>query len=93
MDQITHSRITSSTNAKESLVNDGGLSNLIKTALVSMVNNETGCLASQIMNDPQAINSLAEQIYDQIAGSKRYSIPDIQKYIEQLGKERGAGRR
>lgn len=81
-DQVTHMRITNSTNSKESLINDGRLKNQIKMALVSMVNNETGNLAAQIMNDPQAIASLADQIYDQIAKGSRYNIPEIQKYVE-----------
>ena len=88
MDQITHTRITNSTNSKESLVNDGRMKSQIKMALVSMVNNETGDLAARIMNDPQAIDSLADQIYDQIAKGSRYSIPDIQRYVEQAGRER-----
>lgn len=88
MDQITHTRITNSTNSKESLVNDGRMKNQIKMALVSMVNNETGNLAARIMNDPQAIDSLADQIYDQIAKGSRYSIPDIQRYVEQVRRER-----
>ena len=88
MDQITHTRITNSTNSKESLVNDGRMKSQIKMALVSMVNNETGDLAARIMNDPQAIDSLADQIYDQIAKGSRYSIPDIQRYVEQEGRER-----
>lgn len=92
-DAITHTRITNSTNSKESLVNDGRLESLVKMALVSMVNNETGSLAAQIMNDPQAIESLTGQIYDQIARNHRYSIPDIRKYVEQLEKERGDERR
>ena len=93
MDQITHTRITNSTNSKEALINDGRLKNQIKMALVSMVNNETGDLAAQVMNDPQAITSLAEQIYDQIANRSRYSIPDIQKYVEQLEKEQNHDRK
>lgn len=88
MDQITHTRITNSTNSKESLVNDGRMKSQIKMALVSMVSNETGDLAARIMNDPQAIDSLADQIYDQIAKGSRYSIPDIQRYVEQAGRKR-----
>ena len=91
-DQITHMRITNSTNSKESLINDGRLKNQIKMALVSMVNNETGTLAAQIMNDPQAIASLADQIYDQIAKGSRYSIPEIQRYVEQVERERSHDR-
>ena len=87
-DQITHMRITNSTNSKESLINDGRLKNQIKMALVSMVNNETGTLAAQIMNDSQAIASLADQIYDQIAKGSRYSIPEIQKYVDQVERDR-----
>lgn len=87
-DQITHMRITNSTNSKESLINDGRLKNQIKMVLVSMVNNETGNLAAQIMNDPQAIASLANQIYDQIAKGSRYSIPGIQRYVEQVKRDR-----
>lgn len=88
MDPITHTRITNSTNSKESLLNDGRMKNQIKMALVSMVNNETGTLAAQIMNDPHAIDSLAEQIYDQIAKGSRYSIPEIQQYVEQVENEK-----
>lgn len=92
-DQVTHMRITNSTNSKESLINDGRLKNQIKMALVSMVNNETGNLAAQIMNDPQAIASLADQIYDQIAKGSRYNIPEIQKYVELVERERNHGRK
>ncbi|TPF92530.1 hypothetical protein BW14_08275 [Bifidobacterium sp. UTBIF-68] len=89
MDQVTRTRIINSTNSKESVVGDGRMRNLIKTALVSMVNNETGGLAAQIMNDPQAIDSLADQIYDQIAKGRRYNIPDIQQYVEETEREKG----
>ena len=92
MDKITHTRIINSTNSKESLINDGRLKSQIKMALVSMVTNETGNLAAQVMNDPQAINSLAEQIYDQIANHSRYSISDIQKYVDQLERNKNHDR-
>lgn len=86
-DDITQARITNSANTKEAILNDGRLSSIVKAALVSLVDNEMGELAARIMNDPQAISSLADQAYDQLRSGKRYDIPEIQKYIRQLEQE------
>ncbi|MBT1162889.1 type I restriction endonuclease [Bifidobacterium sp. SO1] len=86
-DTVTQTRIANSTNSKESVVNDGRMKNIIKSALVSMVSNDLGELAAKAMNDPQSIDSLTDQVYDQIAMRRRYDIPDIQKYIEQAERD------
>lgn len=86
-DDITQTRITNSTNSKEAILNDGRLNSIVKAALVNLVNNEMGELAAKVMNDPQAINSLADQAYDQLRSGKRYDIPEIQEYVRQSERE------
>lgn len=84
-DTITYTRIVNSTNSKEAIFADGRLINIIKEALFSILTNSIGSFAQKIINDPQAIKSVADQIYDQISKGKRYSISDIKKFIEEEG--------
>lgn len=86
-DDITQTRITNSTNSKETILNDGRLNSIVKAALVNLVNNEMGELAAKVMNDPQAISSLADQAYDQLRSGKRYNIPEIQEYVRRAERE------
>ena len=51
-------------------------------ALVAMVSNDLAGLAAKAMEDPQAIDSLAEQVYENISHGKRYDIPAIREYLD-----------
>lgn len=39
------------------------------------------------MNDPQAIDSLADQAYDQLRSGKRYDIPKLQEYMKRMERD------
>lgn len=86
-DNITQTRITNSNNSKESILNDGRLKSIVKAGLVNLVSNELGELAAKIMNDPQAIDSLADQAYDQLRSGKRYDIPKLQEYMKRMERD------
>ncbi len=86
-DTITQTRIVNSSNSKASILADGRLKSIIKASLVSMITNSLGELAAQVINDPQAIDSLADQVYDQVASGKRYSIPELQTFISEKSQD------
>lgn len=86
-DNITQTRITNSNNSKESILNDGRLKSIVKAGLVNLVSNELGDLAAKVMNDPQAIDSLADQAYDQLRSGKRYDIPKLQEYMKRMERD------
>ena len=88
-DNITQTRITNSNNSKESILNDGRLKSIVKAGLANLVSNELGELAAKIMNDPQAIDSLSDQAYDQLRSGKRYDIPKLQEYVKRMERDHG----
>jgi len=48
---------------------------------MSMMSNELGDLAEQALDDPQAIEPLADQVYDLISQGKRYDIAELASYL------------
>lgn len=80
-DNVTSTQIANTNNSKEAVLNDGRLKNLVIRALMSMMSNELGELAEQALDDPQAIDPLAEQVYDLIASGKRYDIAELSSYL------------
>ena len=49
-------------------------------AALSLKNNELGQLATQILDDPQAIRPIAEMIYDLVNQKKHLDIEEISGY-------------
>lgn len=80
-DAVTNTQITNTNNTKEAVLADGRLRNIVIRALMSMMSNELGDLAEQALDDPQAIEPLADQVYDLIAAGKRYDIADLASYL------------
>ena len=80
-DAVTSTQITNTNNTKEAVLADGRLRNIVTRALMSMMSNELGDLAEQALDDPQAIEPLAEQVYDLIAQGKRYDIAELAAYL------------
>ena len=80
-DPVTNTRITNTSNTKEAVLADGRLRNIVIKALMSMMSNELGDLAEQALDDPQAIEPLAEQVYDLISQGKRYDIAELAAYL------------
>lgn len=80
-DAVTNTQITNTSNTKEAVLADGRLRNIVIRALMSMMSNELGDLAEQALDDPQAIEPLAEQVYDLIAQGKRYDIAELASYL------------
>lgn len=80
-DAVTSTQITNTNNTKEAVLADGRLRNIVIRALMSMMSNELGDLAEQALDDPQAIEPLAEQVYDLIAQGKRYDIAELAVYL------------
>lgn len=80
-DAITNTQITNTNNTKEAVLADGRLRNIVTRALMSMMSNELGDLAEQALDDPQAIEPLAEQVYDLIAQGRRYDIAELASYL------------
>lgn len=80
-DAVTSTQITNTNNTKEAVLADGRLRNIVIRALMSMMSNELGDLAEQALDDPQAIEPLAEQVYDLIAQGKRYDIAELASYL------------
>lgn len=80
-DAVTSTQITNTNNTKEAVLADGRLRNIVIRALMSMMSNELGDLAEQALDDPQAIEPLAEQVYDLIAQGKRYDIAELAAYL------------
>ena len=69
-DDVSRIQIRNSTNSNEAIIADGRLENIIKVAALSLKNNELGQLATQILDDPQAIRPIAEMIYDLVNKKK-----------------------
>lgn len=80
-DAVTSTQITNTNNTKEAVLADERLRNIVIRALMSMMSNELGDLAEQALDDPQAIEPLAEQVYDLIAQGKRYDIAELASYL------------
>jgi len=49
-------------------------------AALSLKNNELGQLATQILDDPQAIRPIAEMIYDLVNKKKHLDVEEISEY-------------
>ena len=79
-DDVSRIQIRNSTNSKEAIIADGRLENIIKVAALSLKNNELGQLATQILDDPQAIRPIAELIYDLVNKKKHLDIEEISEY-------------
>lgn len=80
-DPVTNTQITNTSNTKEAVLADGRLRNIVIRALMSMMSNELGDLAEQALDDPQAIEPLADQVYDLISQGKRYDIAELASYL------------
>lgn len=80
-DKVTNTQIKNANNTKEAVLADGRLRNIVIRALMSMMSNELGDLAEQALDDPQAIEPLAEQVYDLVAQGKRYDIAELASYL------------
>ena len=80
-DAVTNTQITNTSNTKEAVLADGRLRNIVIMALMSMISNDLGDLAKQALDDPQAIEPLAEQVYDLISQGKRYDIAELATYL------------
>ena len=80
-DAVTNPQKANTRNTKEAVLADGRLRNIVIRALMSMMSNELGDLAEQALDDPQAIEPLAEQVYDLIASGKRYDIAELSAYL------------
>ena len=80
-DAVTNTQITNTSNTKEAVLADGRLRNIVIRALMSMISNDLGDLAEQALDDPQAIEPLAEQVYDLISQGKRYDIAELASYL------------
>lgn len=80
-DPVTNTQITNTSNTKEAVLADGRLRNIVIRALMSMMSNELGGLAEQALDDPQAIEPLADQVYDLISQGKRYDIAELASYL------------
>lgn len=79
-DDVSRIQIRNSTNSREAIIADGRLENIIKVAALSLKNNELGQLATQILDDPQAIRPIAEMIYDLVNKKKHLDIEEIFEY-------------
>ena len=79
-DDVSRIQIRNSTNSREAIIADGGLENVIKVAALSLKNNELGQLATQILDDPQAIKPIAEMIYDLVNKKKHLDVEEISEY-------------
>lgn len=81
-DDVSRIQIRNSTNSREAIIADGRLENIIKVAALSLKNNELGQLASQILEDPQAIRPIAEMIYDLVNKKKHLDIEEISNFTD-----------
>lgn len=81
-DDVSRIQIRNSTNSREAIIADGRLENIIKVAALSLKNNELGQLASQILEDPQAIRPIAEMIYDLVNKKKHLDIEKISNFTD-----------
>lgn len=86
-DDVSRIQIRNSTNSREAIIADGRLENIIKVAALSLKNNELGKLATQILEDPQAIRPISEMIYDLVNQKKHLDIEDLAAYIKQHRKD------
>ena len=79
-DDVSRIQIRNSTNSREAIIADGRLENIIKVAALSLKNNELGLLATQILDDPQALRPVAELIYDLVNKKKHLDIEEISEF-------------
>lgn len=78
-DDVGRIQIRNSTNNREAIIVDGRLENIIKVATLPLKNNGLGKLATQILDDPQAIKPIAEMIYD-LVNKKKHLDEEISEY-------------
>lgn len=83
-DDVSRIQIRNSTNAKEAIIADGRLENVIKVAALSLKHNDLGKFADKLLEDPQAQKPIAELIYDLVSGKKHLDIEAISDYEKKL---------
>lgn len=80
-DDVSRIQIRNSTNSKSAILADGRLRSIIQVAALSLKHNELGRLATQILEDPQAIRPVEELIYDLVNRKQHLPIEDIAQYV------------
>ncbi len=86
-DDVSRIQIRNATNSREAIIADGRLENIIKVAVLSLKNNELGKLATQILDDPQAMHPIAELIYDLVSKKKHLDIEEISEFVNEKGRD------
>lgn len=80
-DSATNALITNPGNNKKTVLDEGRLRAAVATALTSMAGRESDGLTEAI-SGPDAVDQIAGQVYDLIAGNRRYDIDGLAAYLE-----------
>lgn len=80
-DSATSALITNPGNDKKAVLDEGRLRAVVTTALTSMTVGESDGFAEAI-SGPDAADQIAGQVYDLIAGNRRYDIDGLAAYLE-----------
>lgn len=80
-DSATNALITNPGNNKKTVLDEGRLRAAVATALTSMAGRESDGLTESI-SGPDAVDQIAGQVYDLIAGNRRYDIDGLAAYLE-----------
>lgn len=80
-DSATNALITNPGNDKKAVLDEGRLRAVVTTALTSMTVGESDGFAEAI-SGPDAADQIAGQVYDLIAGNRRYDIDGLAAYLE-----------
>lgn len=79
-DSATNALITNPGNDKKAVLDEGRLRAVVTTALTSMTVGESDGFAEAI-SGPDAADQIAGQVYDLVAGNRRYDIDGLVAYL------------
>lgn len=79
-DDVSRIQIRNSTNSKESVIAEGRLEGIIKSAATTLKQNDFSELCDKVLKDPQTWKPIAEIIFDMVNEKQHIDIPDVIKY-------------
>lgn len=79
-DDVSRIQIRNSTNSKDSVIAEGRLEGIIKSAAATLKQNDFSELCDKLLKDKQTWKPIAEVIFDMVNEKKHIDVSDLVKY-------------
>ena len=83
-DDVSRIQICNSTNSRESVIAEGRLEGIIKTAAATLKQNDFSELADKILKDPQTWKPMAEIVFDLVNEKKHVDVSEVARYEKKV---------